>query len=73
MPSVRLEPTKLMLIDTRTTYQATGDADARQKMKARTGGEKERHLLLPRFVQKMAEGKNLLRVPYCVGWKVYTR
>ena len=27
MHSVRLEPTKLILIGTRTTYQATGDAD----------------------------------------------
>ena len=27
MRSVILEPTKLMLIGTRTTYQATGDAD----------------------------------------------
>ena len=26
MHSVRLEPTKLILIGTRTTYQATGDA-----------------------------------------------
>ena len=26
MYSVRLEPTKLILIGTRTTYQATGDA-----------------------------------------------
>ena len=29
MHSVRLEPTKLMLIGTRTTYQATGDAVSR--------------------------------------------
>ena len=35
MHSVGLEPTKLILIDTRTTYQATGD-DARQETKART-------------------------------------
>ena len=27
MHSVRLEPTKMILIGTRTTYQATGDAD----------------------------------------------
>ena len=26
MHSVRLEPTKMILINTRTTYQATGDA-----------------------------------------------
>ena len=26
MHSVRLEPTKLFLVGTRTTYQATGDA-----------------------------------------------
>ena len=34
MHSVRLEPTKLILIGTRTTYQATGDAgkkDAERK------------------------------------------
>ena len=37
----------------------------RDKKKARTGGEKGRHLW-PRFVQKIAEGKTF----YDLGWKV---
>ena len=38
-------------------------------MKARTGWEKGRHLL-PRFAQKIAEGKSSYRVRVIVEWKV---